>query len=336
LRLGYDGQWQDWFTVHVEYDNLGHFGNWIDQPDFAVVRDRQGGDWLPLKHTVVDSPHAYWDTSIYRGWVAFHVATATLTLGRQRIAWGTARFWSPADTFNPISPLQVEVDEREGVDAARLEWTSPGQVRWDAVYAPQDGFQRSTTALRVGRTIRNTDVDVFGGRFQRDWLAGVDLAGQVDGAGVRGELTYRKRNPVPGIVPVATADALRFTVGADYAFPNTLYVIGEYFYNRGQPALAETGNLNSQFLILSSSEIFTRNRHFVSLGATYDLTPLWKVENYVIIDTTGPSVALLPSVTHNLTPDIDLSFGGQIFGSLPGGEFEGVGDLVYAEFIFHF
>ncbi len=108
----------------------------------------------------VNRGNLYWDTSLYRGTVSLHNGKATLTVGRQRIGWGTARFWSPMDMFNPISPLQIESEERQGVDAASLEFASPGALRWNAVYAPQDGFRRSTSALRLSRTIHNYDFDV--------------------------------------------------------------------------------------------------------------------------------------------------------------------------------
>ncbi len=58
--------------------------------------------------------------------------STTLTAGRQRIGWGTARFWSPMDMFNPISPLQIESEERQGVDAALAAFRSAGGLRWNA------------------------------------------------------------------------------------------------------------------------------------------------------------------------------------------------------------
>ena len=168
LRLTYDGKYAGWFQLHLDYDNELHAGDLIALPDFVTVRDRQSGAWLDLRHTIVNEDHVYWDTSLYRGFVSLQKDSATLTLGRQRIGWGTARFWSPMDVFNPISPLQLEADERQGVDAALLQYSSPGALRWNLVYAPQDGFRRSSSALRLGRTIHNSDFDVAAGRLGRE------------------------------------------------------------------------------------------------------------------------------------------------------------------------
>ncbi len=334
LRLTYDGKYKNWLELHVDFDNEIHSGNYIGLPDFEAVRERQSGAWLDLLHVYFNEKHFYWDTSLYRGYASFHTRSASVTLGRQRIGWGTARFWSPMDVFNPISPLQVEADERQGVDAALLEVGSPGALRGNLVYSPQNGFRRSSSAVRLSRTIHNYDFDLAAARFGEDWWGGADFAGQLRGAGLRGELTYRWRRPEPGAV--ASRDALRFVVGADYAFPNSLYLIAEYFYNQGQPNLAPGQPLNPGLLFRYSNEIFTLRRHFLSGGATYALTPLWKLEAFAVADVTGPSAAFLPELKHSLSANADLNLGAQLFTSGPKGEFHGVSPLAYIEFVVHF
>ncbi len=333
LRLTYDGKRRDWLAVHVEYDNELHGGNLTTLPDFAIVRERQSAAWIGARHVLVDEPHAYWDTSLYRGTVSLRGGPATLTVGRQRIGWGTARFWSPMDMFNPISPLQVEAEEREGVDAGLLAFRTAGSMRWNVVYAPEDGFRRSTSAVRLSRTIHNYDFDAAAARFGRDWVTGFDFAGQLRGAGLRGETTYRWRHPEAGAAAVSRRNALRLMAGADYAFASGLYVVGEYFYNRAEPDV-KGGDFTE--LLQTSSEIFTVHRHFISAGASYPVTPLWKVETYVVMDAGGRSAAVLPKVSHNLTANTDLNIGAQFFASSREGEFHGLADLAYVELVVHF
>lgn len=336
LRLTYDGKYGDWFAVHVDYDNEVHEGNLIGLPDFEIVRDPQSAEWLDAQHVLVSEPNAYWDTSLYRGYLSLHSDSAALTVGRQRIGWGTAHFFSPMDMFNPISPLQVEADERQGVDAALAEFRSPGGLRWNVVYAPQDGFRRSTSAVRLSRTLHNYDFDLAAARFGQDWTTGLDFAGQLRGAGLRGELTYRWRHPIPGTVPISTHDALRLVIGSDYAYANGLYLVGEYFYNQGQPDLPHNQPFDPTVLLQFSNEIFTLHRHFVSAGASYPLTPLWKLETYVVTDVAGPSAVVLPRLSHSLTANTDLNFGAQLFASSRTGEFHGLSNLAYIEFVVHF
>jgi hypothetical protein len=331
LRLSLEGRRGSTLFFHVDLDNEAHFGNMIQLPDFELVRQRQAGTYFDLLHVNVDESNVYWDTSIYRAYLELRSNHAMLTVGRQRIAWGTARFWSPADVFNPISPLQIEFDQRQGVDAAQLDLSLPKNLIWTIVYAPQDGFNRSALATRLATTWHNYDVAGFVGRFGQDWMAGGEFAGQWGGAGLRGEATYTWRsNP-------AELNALRFAAGSDYAFTPKFYLVGEYFYNQGQPAGLVPGQaLDPAVLLRFTREIFTLHRHFLSAGATYELTPLLRLESYAVVDLQGPSAYYMPVVRYSLTANTELSVGAQLFTSAQGGEFQPLHNLVYAEFLAHF
>jgi hypothetical protein len=331
LRLSLEGRRGAAVFFHVDMDNEAHFGNLIGLPDFELVRARQAPAYFDLLHINADKPHAYWDTSLYRGYVALRSGRATLTVGRQRIAWGTARFWSPADVFNPLSPLQIEAEERQGVDAAQLELSLPQNLTWTLVYAPQAGFNRSSAATRLATTWHNYDVAGFVGRFAGDWMAGGDFAGQWGGAGLRGEATYTWRsNP-------AERNALRFTFGSDYAFTPKLYLVGEYFYNQGQPSGLEPGRgFDPAVLLRFTREIFTLRRHFLSAGTRYEVTPLLHLEGYAVADLQGPSVFFMPIARYGLTANTEVAAGGQLFGVAQGGEFQPLHNLFFVEFLAHF
>jgi hypothetical protein len=331
VRLSFDGGWKHMLFVHVDYDNEIHFGNRITEPDFNFVRQRQENEYLDLLHVWADESHVYSDTSLYRGYLAVRYGSAELRVGRQRIAWGTAHFWSPADVFNPISPLQVEADERQGVDAAQLSVRLPRNFRWSVAYAPQNGINQSTEASRLSTNVHDFDVAVFAGRFRQDWMAGGSFAGQWGGAGLRGELTYTWR------ANSAEPDPLRLTFGSDYALTSKLYVVGEYFYNQGQPPGTSTGQPpNPSDLFRFTNEIFTLNRHFLSGGTRYAVTPLFHVEGYAVVDAQGPGVFFMPIATYSLSNNADLAAGGQLFASASQGEFQDVPNLFYIQFTVHF
>ncbi len=352
LRLSYDSRYSDWFQAHIDYDNEAHFGNLITQPEFDLVRHRFEASWVDLQHIFVDSGHAYWDTSLYRGYVTLRGNSVSLTAGRQRIGWGTARFWSPADVFNPINPLQIEATERQGVDAAYVEWDFTSNLTSSTAYLPQNTWRQSTLATRLSTNVAGYDLDTFFGRFEQDWMGGADFAGQWGGVGLRGEITYRKRHAGSRM-----NDPLRLTFGADYAFANTLYLITEYFYNQGQPAgvcppgvpnqsikpplpgqrrLAPNEDRAPGLRLRYTSEIFTLHRHFLSGGAGYDVTPLFHIETYTVADLAGKSFVVLPRARYNLTPNTDLTLGAQLFASRAGGEFDGLSHLLFVELLFQF
>jgi hypothetical protein len=331
LRLSFDARRGRWFQTHIDFDNEAHFGNRIRLPDFELVRGRQDTAYVDLQHVYADKRHVYWDTSLYRAFVNLRHESAALTVGRQRIGWGTARFWSPADVFNPLNPLQIEWQEREGVDAAQLELTLPRESAWTLVYAPQDGFRHSRSATRLSTNLHNYDVAVFAGRFGGDWMGGGEFAGQWGGAGLRGEITYTWRKQRP------EHNALRFAVGSDYAFANTLYLVGEYFYNQGQPQdLSGEDGFDPTVFLRPANEIFTLKRHFLSGGIGYDVTPLFRLETYSVLDVEGPSAFFMPLARYNLTTNTDIVVGGQLLASSETGEFQGISNLFYLELRLHF
>ncbi|MCP5119071.1 MAG: hypothetical protein GY953_50355, partial [bacterium] len=69
LRLSWDARHGEWFQAHVDLDNQAHFGNLNTQPEFELVRTRQAGTWWDLHRINTNRDHAYWDTSLYRGYV---------------------------------------------------------------------------------------------------------------------------------------------------------------------------------------------------------------------------------------------------------------------------
>jgi hypothetical protein len=155
-------------------------------------------------------------------------------------------------------------------------------------------------AVRLSRTIHNYDFDVATVRAGQDWTTGFDAAGQVRGAGVRGEATYRWRHPAPGAIPIATRDALRVVIGSDYALANGLYLVTAYFCNQRQPASHSIptccGSSRTRFspCIATSSHLFGGWK------------PAWS--------------ATWRGLAHNLTANTDLNCGAQLFASSRAGE----------------
>ena len=90
------------------------------------------------------------------------------------------------------------------------------------------------------------------------------------------------------------------------------------------------------FALAPTPELFTRHRHFASGGATYDLTPLLKVDTYAVVDLAGRSLFLNPQLRYNAFTNVDVSAGAQLISGARGGEFDGVPQLFFAQVDVHF
>jgi hypothetical protein len=253
----------------------------------------------------------------------------SVTAGRQRIAWGVAHFWSPADFFNPITPLIVDRDFRQGVDAAQMEWTGNGGWRWTGLYAPaaKQG-PHARYGLRIETPSTGRDVGIFAVRSGDDWTGGASFAGQLKGAGIRGEGTFRW-----SAAPLQP-NAFRFAAGADYAFRGNLYLDTEYFYNQGQPP--GSAGPSGTALPSSTTEIVTGRRHFLSAGLKDAITPLFETSAFVVADLAGRGLFFNPGVSYNLGANLDLAAGAQIFAAKATSDFRNVPALFYTELFLHF
>ncbi len=67
----------------------------------------------------------------------FLVGPLDVTIGKQRIPWGTADGLNPTDRFNAFDLSDLtDFTARVPTWAARLEYYAPGDLRLDAVWAP--------------------------------------------------------------------------------------------------------------------------------------------------------------------------------------------------------
>ena len=143
--------------------------------------------------------------------------------GRQRIAWGTGRFFSPVDLLNPLNPLTLERKERLGVDALLVERKFGPLSQASFVYAPARAAGMGTTALRWHANASGLDYSFMIAKAAGTRVFGTDWAGQLDQAGWRAEFAR--------FVPDAGASCQRALLGVDYAFANSLTLTGEIYFN---------------------------------------------------------------------------------------------------------
>lgn len=55
-----------------------------------------------------------------------------------------------------------------------------------------------------------------------------------------------------------------------------------------------------------------------------------------MVGLQGPSSFFMPLARYNLTPNTDLTVGGQLLASSARGEFHGLHNLFFVEFLAHF
>ena len=309
LRVEVKGNVAPAVAVDLQYDNEVLLGSYLHTGQFAAQKDALTPQYWRAQSNYVDASQAYGTHRLYRAAVTLAVRDVDVRVGRQRIAWGTGRFWSPLDILNPVSPTAVEREDRLGVDAVLVEAKFDALSRLSAVHAPQRDAGRTTNALQWHGNVKSVDYSLVGGRMLGQDVVGFDLAGQLGQAGVRAEATRQR--------PAGGTAFSRVMVGADYAFANTLTVSTELYYNGG----GTKDRAAYDFGALASGRTLTLATRYLGLFAGYELTPLLKWNNYLVVNLDDRSRALDSRLIWSLRSNLDMTFGLQRFGGSRGSEY---------------
>ena len=319
LRLELKGGLAERVALDLQYDNEVLLGSYLHTGQFAMQKDRRPEQYWNLDGNYAEAGSWYGRHRLYRGNVTVSSGDTDLRLGRQRIAWGTGRFWSPLDLFNPLNPLALEREERLGVDAVLAEHKLGPLARISAVYAPRHEHARSSAALNWHANAAGIDYSLIGGRFASERVVGADVATQLGAAGVRAELTHSRRD--------TGATYRRALLAMDYAFPGTLTVSGELYYDGAGAADRSAYDFASLF----AGRIQNVGRRYFGGYLGYELTPLAKWTNYLVMNLDDRSRLFSPGLTFSLQTNLDLTLAAQLFGGSAGSEYSRLQDAYYAQ-----
>ena len=319
LRLELKGGLAESVALDLKYDNEVLLGNYLHTGQFAMQKDRRPEQYWNLDGNYAEAGSWYGRHRLYRGNVTVSSGNTDLRLGRQRIAWGTGRFWSPLDLFNPLNPIALEREERLGVDAVLAEHKLGPLARISAVYAPRHEDAQSSAALNWHANAAGIDYSLISGRFASERVVGADVATQLGAAGVRAELTHSRRD--------TGATYRRALLAMDYAFPGTLTVSGELYYNGAGAADRSAYDFASLF----AGRIQNVGQRYFGGYLGYELTPLAKWTNYLVMNLDDRSRLFSPGLTFSLQTSLDLTLAAQLFSGSAGSEYSRLQDAYYAQ-----
>ncbi len=298
-------------TLKVDYDHQPYFGSFVSTGDFRIVkRQSEERQFLDLSQTLVEEDDVFYEHRLYRASVAYESEYFDLEVGRQQIPWGRGHFFTPTDLFNPFNPTQIELDERDGVDAANLIIKNIKGIKTQFVYTPPGKQLHPQRYLaRISKDIKNYEVGLIGGRVKRDWAYGFDLQGNLKSSAIRGEFLYREAR--------LEKDFIQFMVNADYNFPHNIYGLIEYYFN-GQGRLKPA---DYQLDRLIRGEIQQLGKNYLAFLLGHNLTPLIRVENRFIYNLDDTSFFERPEIRYEIKPNLVLTLGTQFYLGANNDEF---------------
>jgi len=314
IRIEAMGQPAEALSYTLKYDNNLSLGNYLSTGEFAAAEEAAGATprqtYWDMDEEVSRRGEMRWGHSLYRGYINLRQGAVDLKLGRQRVPWGRGWFFSPLDVFNPISPTAIERGERAGVDGALLEFSRGIAGRASLLYLPQRSYGDSFAA-RAETLYRSYDLAISLGRHRDVDFYGLDFSGYIADAGLKGELVFSDEKG---------RHRESLLLSGNYTFENSLYIMLEYFRYEG-------GGLHP---------ISYSGKDYTGLNVGYELTPLVRWDNYLILNLSDGSVFFSPVLSYSVREDMDIRFGLQFFEGRSGDEYGDKKDSGYAELGWYF
>lgn len=362
LRLGFVFRPLNWISFNCEYDispriqdarlfkgNLVIPGMTLPEYRLVDLRDRlyPGPSEMPESFGVYHNLDRFVFT--------FKTSAADIILGRQALAWGSARLVNPTDVLSPFSFNELDKEERTGVDALRVRIPLGAMEELDMGVVAGDKFKAGNNAFYLrGKTHAvNTDISAMAMTFRNHLLLGLDLARSIGGAGAWLEAAYVIPDALLKNGTAGEKNYFRASAGVDFNFSPKTYGFVEYHFNsagRNEPDdyLSLVGTLPYR-----DGAVYLLGRHYVGVGSTYQISPLLPFTGLLIANISDLSFVFAPSVDYNISQNIYLGGGAYIgVGKRPEilpdsprpdpqpgllhSEFGAYPDMIYASFRVYF
>lgn len=248
-----------------------------------------------------------------RASVQFSTDFADFSIGRDAIAWGSARIINPTDIIAPYTYDQLDTEDRVGVDTIRVRIPIGvmGEVDTGYIFGDAFNFDKSAVFLRTQLNAVETDFSILLLEFQRDLLVGFDIARGIGGAGFWLETAYVFTEPFDDGSD-AWKNYLRTSVGFDYSFGGETYTFIEYHFNGAGTQNPENFLTNLEKPAYTRGGVYLLGVHYLAPGVTHQLTPLISFSGQMLFNLSDPSTWIAPQIAYNVAEDIHLSVGGFI------------------------
>jgi hypothetical protein len=327
MRMSFTGQLSREVSIEAAYELTPSFRN----PDTETMTvSLQGADPLSYRAadagpTVVSREGSDFvvNQNIDRLFVTFTTGMADIYLGRQPVAFGSARAVNPTDIFTAFRFSEINTEERTGIDAFRIRMPLGDLSELDAGVIAGDGFRlkQSATYLRSRFTAGKADISPIVAIFRENLMLGLDIASSAGDAGLWIEAAAVIADATGGRSP--EDDYIRLSTGIDYNFSGNFYTFIEYHFNgAGEHDPANHRKVITGLISKTAyrdGAVYLLGRHYLAPGFRYELTPLITVSGRALLNMDDGSLLLSPSISYSLSDDAVLDAGAFIaFGKKSG------------------
>lgn len=262
--------------------------------------------WADLETDLHDSTHSRDSLFIDRMNVTVENQDSKITLGRQAIGFGRISLISPLDVICPFSPEALDTEIRPGVDAVQAVhyFGLGGQVGATVVFG-ETNLNNSYLAT-FSTNLGGTDVLAIAGTLQDRPMAGIGLAFDIGGLGLKGEMAVYRGKQVDNLNGDLHSSFAVGAVEAWYRFENGLELVAQYLYNGAgvRDPRAYSRVAASAFTLEGMN--YLAGQHYLVIGPSYELHSLVALECMTVWNLRDRSLFIRPLLNISLGEDMDL------------------------------
>ncbi len=247
----------------------------------------------PVIHLMVDRAYLQW---IKGDW--------EIKAGRQRINWGVNLVWNPNDIFNSYSFFDFDYEERPGSDAVSITRYTGFASSIELAGTMANNFNETVIAGKWNLNHWGYDFQVIAGKMERSGIFGAGWAGNISGAGFKGEVSWFMDN---------NSSQFLSSITFDYSFVNSLYLNGSILYNSDG---ANQLSSNSLFdLSLGSLDVrgLSPYQWNTFLQTSFQFHPLITGGVSTIFYPGDQGLFINPNLSYSVITNLDLDLIGQFF-----------------------
>jgi hypothetical protein len=235
-------------------------------------------------------------------------------LGRQAIAWGSAKVLNPTDILAPYAYNELDTEDRIGVDAIRVRHPIGllGEADIGVVFGDEFRSDQSAFFVRSRLYYKKTDLSFVLAGFRENLMLGVDASRAVGGAGTWIEAAFVFADALTDSGINSNDSYIRLTIGGDYSPTGGVYCFSEYHFN--QPGKTDA----SKYLTVVNTTayrdgaVYLLGQHYLAAGISYQVTPLITANLEWLTNLTDPSAIISPRFEYNVAENVYVSIGGYI------------------------
>jgi len=321
LRLTLDFQPSDRLSLHLAYDfsakiqdprlfEENAFFSRLTLPEYRIdnFRDRL----YPKPGNPVSSFGLY--QNLDRLYVSLKADFADVYVGRQPIAWGSARFINPTDIIAPFAFNELDKEERWGVDAIRMRIPLGMMDELDLGFIAGNKFRSGNNAYFIrGKTYQfQTDISGLLLGFRRHLLIGLDIARAIGSAGFWLESAFVVPHFFGDNRDLTEKNYFRGSIGMDYNLSGRTYGFIEYHFSSPGKNRPEEYTDISHSSTLRDGSVYLLGKHYLNIGCQYQISPLLPFTGMIIINLGDWSLILSPALEYNISENIYLAAGAYI------------------------